>query len=267
MRKIFRNYASRTHARTKLRNAEYAMSLPTFYIPPDQIDGDTAKLTGDELRHARLTLRLGTGDMVRIVDGEGRSWEGSILSMNKEASDLSLTRQILELTPGFNLTVAMGIVQGERFDWAIQKGTELGVSSFLPLITERTEIKIKGRWKRLPRFERIITSACKQSGRARFPTISEPVLLDELETGPYDLSLVFWEEEGVRHLKEVVSEIDRPESCLMIIGPVGGLTVREVELLKGKGCIVAGMGSRILRTETAVTAGTTLLQYLWGDMG
>ena len=88
------------------------MSLPTFYIPPDQIDGDTAKLTGDELRHARLTLRLGAGDTVRIVDGDGRSWEGSIRSMSKEMSDLSLARPILEPTPGFSLTVAMGIVQG-----------------------------------------------------------------------------------------------------------------------------------------------------------
>jgi 16S rRNA (uracil1498-N3)-methyltransferase len=241
------------------------MSSPTFYIPPEQITKDTAVMTGDELRHARLTLRLESGDAVRIVDGKGGAWEAVIQSMGKEESTLRLSQGTVESVSSFNLTVAMGIVQGERFDWAIQKGTELGVSAFLPLVTERTQVGFKGRWRRLPRLERIIVSACKQCGRARFPTISEPVSIREMDTGPYDLCLVFWEGKDVKYLKEVAGEIEPPGSCLMVIGPVGGLTAEEVELLKEKGSIVAGMGSRILRTETAVTVGAALLQYMWGD--
>jgi 16S rRNA (uracil1498-N3)-methyltransferase len=242
------------------------MSSPTFYIPPDQITGDNAVMTGDELRHARLTLRLEAGDVVRIVDGKGGSWEALIESMGKEESSLRLSQGTVEPVPGFNLAVAMGIVQGERFDWAIQKGTELGVSSFLPLVTERTQVEIKGRWKRLPRLERILVSACKQCGRARFPTISEPVSIRELDTGLYDLCVVFWEGEGVMSLKGAAGGIEPPGSCLMVIGPVGGLTAEEVKMLKKKGGITAGMGTRILRTETAVTAGAALLQYMWGDL-
>jgi 16S rRNA (uracil1498-N3)-methyltransferase len=94
----------------------------------------------------------------------------------------------------------------------------------------------------------------------------DPVSLSELETDPYDLSVAFWEEKDVNHLREVATGIEPPRSCLMVIGPVGGLTVGEVEQLKEKGCTVAGMGSRILRTETAVTVGAGLLQYLWGDL-
>ena len=243
------------------------MSIPTFYIPPGLIHGDTATLTGDELRHARLTLRLKTGDAVRIVDGEGRSWQGLIRTMAKDESTLSLSAGASEPLPAFNLTVAMGIVQGERFDWAIQKGTELGVSNFLPLLTKRTEMKISGSWKRLPRFRRIIASASKQCGRARFPAISEPIDLKNLNTSPYELSIVFWEEENATSLRELAKAVDPPRSCLMVIGPVGGLTSQEVESLKGKGCLAAGMGSRILRTETAVAAGAALLQFLWGDSG
>lgn len=243
------------------------MSFPTFYIPPEQIAGDKAVMTGDELRHARLTLRLGTGDAVRIVDGQGGSWEARIQSMGREESSLRLSHGAVEPVSGFNLAVAMGIVQGERFDWAIQKGTELGVSAFVPLVTERTQVRSRGRWKRLPRLERIIVSACKQCGRARFPTISEPVSIGELDTGPYDLCVVFWEGEDVMSLKEAVGGIEPPGSCLMVIGPVGGLTAEEVKMLNKKGAITAGMGSRILRTETAVTAGASLLQYLWGEMG
>ena len=242
------------------------MSSPTFYIPPERINGDSAVMTGDELRHARLTLRLGSGDTIRIVDGEGESWQALIKSMGKEEGTLTLSGREVEPSPSFKLTIAMGIVQGERFDWAIQKGTELGASAFVPLLSERTEVSLKHIQKRLSRLERIIVSACKQCGRARFPTISDPVPLMELDTSPYDLSVVFWEEEAVKNLKEVAEGIDPPGSCLMVIGPVGGLTVEEVGLLKEKGCIVAGMGSRVLRTETAVTVGAALLQYLWGDM-
>jgi 16S rRNA (uracil1498-N3)-methyltransferase len=242
------------------------MSSPTFYIPPEQIEEDIAILTGDELRHARLTLRLESGDTACIVDGKGRSWEAVIQSMDKEQCGLKLTHGELEPLSRFNLTIAMGVIQGERFDWAIQKGTELGASAFLPLVTERTEVKVKQVQKRLSRLERIIVSACKQCGRARFPTISEPVLLKELDTSPYDQSVVFWEGKGVRQLKEIAPGIEPPGSCLMVVGPVGGLTDGETDLLREKGCIVAGIGSRILRTETAVTVGAALLQYLWGDM-
>ncbi|MCJ7499641.1 16S rRNA (uracil(1498)-N(3))-methyltransferase [bacterium] len=242
------------------------MSLPTFYIPPSRITGKSAILEGDELRHARLTLRLGTGDSVKIVDGEGASWNALIKSMDKEKSTLTLSDKEVEPIPSFKLTIAMGIVPGDRFDWAIQKGTELGAADFIPLLTERTELKIRGYWKRLDRLKRVIVSTCKQCGRSRFPTISEPVSLKELKTDPYDLSVVFWEEKTVRHLKEVTEGIEPPGSVLMLIGPVGGLTVDEVELLKDKGFKVAGMGSRVLRTETAVTAGAALMQYLFGDM-
>jgi len=242
------------------------MTIPTFYIPPDQIQGDSGTLAGDELRHARLTLRLGAGDTVRIVDGMGTSWEGLIQAMEKEEGSLKLSQKAVEPASSFSLTIAMGIVQGERFDWAIEKGTELGASAFLPLVTERTEVKLKHIQKRLPRLERIIVSASKQCGRARFPAVLEPTSLDKLDTTPYDQCVAFWEEEGVTSLKESVEGINPPRSCLMVIGPVGGLTLEETQVLREKGCILAGMGPRVLRTETAVTVGAALLQYVWGDM-
>ena len=242
------------------------MSLPTFYIPPEHILEDRAILSGDELHHARLTLRLGAGDIVRVVDGQGTSFKAVIQSLNKEEGDLTLSDRNVEPESPFELTVAMGIVQGERFDWAIQKATELGTTAFIPLVTERTEGRFRGEWKRLGRLERVIISTCKQCGRARFPAICEPVVINDLDMSSFDLSLIFWEEEGTRPLKEAVEGIDSPRSCLVIIGPVGGLTGEEVAFLKEKGGIIAGMGPRILRTETAVTAGVALVQYLYGDL-
>jgi len=243
------------------------MSLPTFYIPPSRITGKTALLTGDELRHARLTLRLGVGDAVRIVDGEGSSWDASFQTMGRTEGSLKLGTRETEPFPDFTLDIAMGIVQGDRFDWAIQKTTELGASGFIPLLTERTEVKVEGNWKKAGRLQRVIASACKQCGRARFPTIFPPVSIEEMDTDHHDLMVVFWEEGTAISLRETAEKIDPPGSCLMVIGPVGGLTGKEVDHLRKKGAIVAGLGPRILRTETAVTAGAALLQFMWGDMG
>jgi len=242
------------------------MSLPTFYIPPADITGEEAVLTGDELRHARVTLRLGAGGQVRVVDGTGRSWDGKILSMDRGKGVLTLSRKKTESSPDFQLTVAMGIVQGERFDWAIQKGTELGVTTFIPLVTERSGARPGARWKRRDRLWRVVVSASKQCGRARFPELREPLLLEELDPASFDLAVVFWEELEGHDLRKTVEGIAPPSTCLLVIGPVGGLTREEVDHLREKGCLVAGLGPRILRTETAVTACAALFQFLWGDM-
>lgn len=242
------------------------MSLPTFYIPPEQISGDTAFLTGDELYHARTTLRLGSGDSARLIDGEGGSLEARFRTLTNDKAVLDIQTRTVEMEPAFTLAIAMGIVKGERYEWAVQKGTELGATTFIPLVTERTEVKVRKPWKRMERLQRIMVSACKQCGRARFPTLLEPVPLTDLDTAAYDLAVAFWEADQVPSLAEAVKGVTDPGSCLMIIGPVGGFSTDEAQMMKRKGCVLAALGPRILRTETAVTAGATLLQHMFGDM-
>jgi len=242
------------------------MPSHTFYIPPGKISGDTASLTGDELRHARVTLRLRPGDSARIIDGEGGNCDARFESLGKEEARLKVLSRRTESEPFFSLTLAMGIVPGERFEWAVQKATELGVSAIIPLITERTELKAGKPWKRLERLRRIMISACKQCGRARFPHLSEPLALEELDPGAYGFAVAFWEDEGTPPLAGLAGGGARPDTCLMVVGPVGGFSAREANLLKGNGCVLAGLGPRVLRTETAVTAGAAMLQYMFGDM-
>lgn len=243
------------------------MSLHTFYIPPADISLETALLKGDELRHARSTLRLGPGDQVQIIDGEGGRFEMAIEAVEKTAARLRILSREMEPPPSFSLTLAMGIVPGERYDWAVQKGTELGAAAIVPLVTERTEGAYRVPWKRLERLRRVAVSACKQCGRARFPRFSEPVDLRDLDPGDFDIAVVFWEEE-IRSLPlPSGNEGKNPETGLMVVGPVGGLGRGEAEGLRDRGCVLAGLGPRVLRTETAVAAGTALMQYLFGDMG
>jgi len=243
------------------------MSSHTFYIPPERISGETAVLTGEELRHAGVTLRLGSGDSARIIDGAGGSYEARFESLGKKEARLKVHSRLTEPEPLFSLTLAMGIVPGERFEWAVQKGTELGASVIIPLVTERTELKAERPWKRLERLRRIMISACKQCGRARFPGLSEPLALADLDPGAYGFAVAFWEDEDAPLLADLVDDGLHPGTGLMVVGPVGGFSSGEADLLKTSGCVLAGLGPRVLRTETAVAAGVTLLQYLFGDMG
>ncbi|MBN2720674.1 MAG: 16S rRNA (uracil(1498)-N(3))-methyltransferase [Proteobacteria bacterium] len=243
------------------------MSSHTFYIPPADISLETALLKGDELKHARNTLRLGPGDEVQIIDGEGGRFEMAIEAVEKTAARLRILSKEAEPPPSFALTLAMGIVPGERYDWAVQKGTELGAAAIIPLVTERTEGTFRVPWKRLERLRRVAVSACKQCGRARFPRFSEPAGLVDLDPGNFDIAVAFWEEEKKSLSLSSRKDGVNPGTGLMVVGPVGGLSREEAERLRNRGCLLAGLGPRVLRTETAVAAGTALMQYLFGDMG
>ena len=243
------------------------MSLHTFYIPPPDISLETALLKGDELRHAKNTLRLGPGNRVQIIDGEGGRFEMAIEAVEKTAARLRILSRDVEPPPSFSLTLAMGIVPGERYDWAVQKGTELGAAAIVPLVTERTEEAHRIPWKRLERLRRVAVSACKQCGRAWFPRFSEPVDLLDLDPRDFDMAVAFWEEENKSLPLPFGKEGKTPETGLMVVGPVGGLSRGEAEGLRDRGCVLAGLGPRVLRTETAVAAGAALMQYLYGDLG
>jgi 16S rRNA (uracil1498-N3)-methyltransferase len=243
------------------------MSNKTFYIEPNNIQGKTAILTGEELHHARNVMRLEPGDEIELVDGLGNMHRATFLSISSEEGKLEISSTETENDPSFSLTMAMGIVKGERFEWALQKCTELGVAAFIPLITERTEVKPAKPWPRLKRLEKIIISACKQCERARFPVLESPIVLEDLKPSEYDLTIVLWESGSSPSLNETVSNIASPVSCLLVIGPVGGFTDGEIHYLVERGFIAAGFGPRILRTETAATAGAAVLGSLFGDLG
>lgn len=225
-------------------------------------------MSGDDLRHARLALRLGKGDNVRLYDGLGGIYGAVFRSVSRTEGILEITSREIEPPPSLDLTIAMGIVRGERFEWAIEKGTELGASAFIPLITERVEDKaLHTPWNRMDRLMRVIASSCKQCERARFPLLAEPIPLAELDPEGYDAAVAFWESAEAPNISAAAKGRLRPRSCLMVAGPVGGFTDDEAHMMEGKGFLLAGMGTRILRTETAVTAGAAIIQYLWGDMG
>jgi 16S rRNA (uracil1498-N3)-methyltransferase len=162
------------------------------------------------------------------------------------------------------VTLGLSISRGERMDLAIQKSTELGVHRVVPLLSERTEVKLPGERadKKHRHWQHIALSACEQCGRNCPPEIAPiQTLADWLNSVGADLRLV------LHHRSEAsLAELPRPESVALLVGPEGGLSAQEIDAAERAGFQSIRLGPRVMRTETAPLAALSVLQFHWGDL-
>ncbi len=233
----------------------------------DSIKGDVAYLRGQEARHALKVLRLKKGDEVIIFDGEGKEYLAVISAASPTSVKLKVVEEINVNRDSFLRSVLfMGITNKmQKFEIAVQKATELGVTEIVPVVCERssTAHNVKNWEGKLRRWNDIIVNAAKQCGRNVLPVLKEPVKLPEVESDT-DISFVLWEKGG-NSFKDF--ESFSASSVSFLVGPEGGLSKEEIEVLRKKGFKPIYLGKRILRAETAAIAGMTLIQYIWGDLG
>jgi 16S rRNA (uracil1498-N3)-methyltransferase len=158
----------------------------------------------------------------------------------------------------------IGISRGERFDYALQKSVELGVSRLYPLFTQRCMVRLTGKRlnNRMQHWEKIILNACEQSGRCRLPFLHEPMPLPALLEGELAGCLLQLNPDGASKMADMVPSDSR---ISLLVGPEGGLTHTERELATERGFASVSLGPRILRTETAPVAALAAIQTLWGD--
>ena len=160
-------------------------------------------------------------------------------------------------------------------DLIVQKGTELGITEFIPIITHRVDVKLKGDFKKLDRLNRIALEAAKQSKRSIIPKVLEPIDFNEVleEINTLDLLLVPYENADNFGIKTLINKlrkennIDNIKNIGILVGPEGGFEEDEIERLKDKGAYIVTLGKRILRTETAGFVATSLIQYELSDLG
>ena len=260
------------------------MTRRRFYALPSAIslDSRTVRLAADELRHLRDVLRLDTGAEVYVFDGEGREFQCVIESY---ARDFAGLRVIAEVPPAhfestLELTLAVALLKGEKFDLVVQKVTELGATRIVPVITERADVRLRDAAdanKRVARWQRIALEAAKQSGRARVPEVRAPQtfrsLLETFSDGGQasDTSrLMFSERDGQslgRSLKEPVDTEDAARrQMIALVGSEGGWTDSEIVQARESGWTIVTLGGRVLRAETAAITVVALLQNLLGDL-
>jgi 16S rRNA (uracil1498-N3)-methyltransferase len=234
-----------------------------FYAPKESFTKDKIKLSLEETRHLRDVLRLFEGVKISIFDGEGKEFLCEIETIAKKETVLKIVGEIAPSSPesDLDLTLAVALLKGEKFDLVIQKAVELGVTKFIPMNTKRADVKLKDSEKKLERWQKIALEAAKQCGRAKLMQIELPQDFTKLIKSSEETKLLFAERSGVS-----LAEIKPNKKITALVGPEGGWDDSEVEFAASNGCQIITLGGRILRAETAVITIASLLQNHFGDL-
>jgi 16S rRNA (uracil1498-N3)-methyltransferase len=253
------------------------MSRRRFFAPPEQFapDGSKVTLASEEERHLRDVLRLGRGDEVFVFDGEGREFRCHVEDYGRGEAMLSVGEEVEPARPEslLSLNLAIALLKGEKFDWVVQKATELGVTRIVPVVTKLADVRLRDEAdgaRRVARWQRIALEACKQSGRARVPLIDAPTavtsLIKSANADAEHWNVMFAERDGVSLGKAIEKIAARPLAITALVGSEGGWTDEEIALAQGAGWSVVTLGGRTLRAETAAIAVAVLLQHVFGDL-
>ena len=240
----------------------------SFFVLPEDVQGNFLIIRGEEFLHLSRVLRKRVGDVLIAIDGMGNSYEFGIIHIGKDYVRGEIQkiwrRQNEPLT---NVILGQALIKNPRFDWLLEKTTELGVSTFLPMLSEFTIVDPDK--NRLKRWTRILVAAIKQSGRSMLPKISEPrpfaEVLEKLKNVPVK---ILPEMEGKKSIGRILQDYLRikrlpPREVAVLIGPEGGFSSTEIHLAKTAGFEVVSIGARRLRAETAaIAASCQILTYL-----
>jgi 16S rRNA (uracil1498-N3)-methyltransferase len=241
------------------------MRLTRTYVDAELAPGARVTLPENASAHLVRVMRLGLGQACVVFNGDGCDYEARLVSLGKRGAEVEIMAQrALHNEAPLRITLAQAVARGEKMDWIWQKATELGVAALVPLLTERTEVRLDAERseKRTAHWRGVIAAACEQSGRARLPELAPPLALRD------------WLAQGVGAGWYLDPEAERGPTQLaaageagltLVIGPEGGFGERDLSALRGAGVGGLRRGPRVLRTETAGIAAIAALLALQGD--
>lgn len=242
----------------------------TFFYSPTDREGEAIILTGPETKHMITVLRLKKGDTARLIDGAGNAHWCEIVSVSPRQVVCRIIKSMKNGgEPARLVTLAIGLSTGFKFDTIIEKGTEIGVSRFVPLLCEKGKVKLEkpSAWsRRLSRWQRVARAAVKQSGRSVLPAIDEPVILSDFLVRCRAESTFLFHPEG-KAGDYISTLLSFPGSETTIItGPESGFSSGELSAAQAGGINIFSLGDRILRTETAAIVIASLTVYIAGKV-
>ena len=243
------------------------MHIPRIYLANPLTANSDVILPENAFHRVIRVLRLKPGGHLILFNGEGGEFHAILKHMDRHTATVRVEKYVeREAESSLKITLAQSIAKGVRMDYSLQKATELGADRILPLITQRSVVRLSKDQlgKRLLHWQRVVISACEQCGRNRIPTILRPInYRDWLHLrGKEEIALLL-NPDADKNLTQLSPPTD---SITLLIGPEGGLTSEEITLAKTAGFIDIRLGPRILRTETAGVAALAALQTLWGDL-
>ncbi len=238
------------------------MSRRRFFVPPDFIRDGIACLPADQAHHLRDVVRVRAGDAVEIFDGAGNAYAGEV-AFREDGVQVRGLQPLPSPESRVRLVLAASLIKSSKFEWVLQKATELGVREIVPLSSRRSEIDIPGgkTAKRVERWERIVQEAARQCGRSSLPRLHPPMAADDFfsaeEYSGYTRALFY----------ERASEAWNPDAgalrngLVLCVGPEGGWTDEEVGRAQAAGYGIYTLGPWILRAETAAIAAVSVAQH------
>lgn len=241
------------------------MRIPRIHHPAPLATGTRVDLGDTAANHLTRVLRMPVGAHVILFNGEGGEYQAIIAAIDKRGVSIEVGAfHDVEREPPLALWLAQGISRGERMDYTIQKGVELGVSRIIPLFTERCTVRLAGDRleKRLQHWRGVAVAACEQCGRNRIPEIAAALSLDDWLRVPGEGLRLVLDPEAAQSL----AQLPAPQGpVILLIGPEGGLSDQELRLAAQSKYWGLRLGPRVLRTETAAVAALSALLARWGD--
>ena len=250
--------------------------MSKFFVKTEQINNNDIVIIGDDVNHIINVLRMKKTDKVQICNQDtGDNYNAEIVNYSRNEVECKIISKINETTESnVHITLFQGIPKFEKMELIIQKNTEVGIKSIVPVIMERTVVKLdeKIASKKLERWQKIVEIAAKQSMRDIIPQIGNITKLKDIDTTEFDAVLVAYENEEHNMLKTELQKLERKiksnnsseqqYNIAIVIGPEGGISEKELVMLAEKNAKFVSLGKRILRTETAgvVMAGNIIYE-------
>ena len=234
-----------------------------FYIPPDGWNASALTLTDDEAKHCTQVMRHREGDEITVFNGVGDVAPARITSVKKNIVTLECQRVERIEPPAVRITLAPALIKADRWEWLLEKTTELGVAEIQPLITERCVVKLSAEdaARKHVKWQRLMIEACKQSRRAWVPVLNPVRRLHDWcdMSAKTELSLVASLGEYAMPIKTAVRQSSKPTTARLIIGPEGDFTPDELQYIVTQGFTPITLGPLTLRAETAALAALAIL--------
>lgn len=249
--------------------------MQRYFLPPEQMDKASCYITGNDVHHIRHVMRFKPGERIICCDGLGRSALAEIKAIGPNLVECTIIDELDEERElPIRVVIAQALPKGDKMEWILQKGTELGAAGFIPFVSQRTVVKYdeeKFAKKRM-RWQSIIKEAAEQSHRQRLPQVTPLYSLQEMACLQADLKLVADEERhhqsaGASPFVQALSQLKPGQEVLIAFGPEGGFERGEIALLEEQGFIAIALGRRILRTETASQYVLASISFYFEQMG
>ena len=241
--------------------------MPRFFV--ESVESDFVEITGEDARHIALSLRMKNGEKLVLCDGKGREADAVIREAFPESVVLDIEeRRNSSAEPETEVILYQALPKFDKLEYIVQKSVELGVSKIVPVLTSRciSRPDEKTMKKKLERLRKISDEAAKQSGRGKLPEIGEMLAFKNavLKMAEAETPILFFEH--AQYPLHEIMEKRTGKTISMMVGSEGGFSYEEAEYAKEKGVLIASLGPRILRCETAPVAALAAIMYAAGEM-